>query len=199
MEVVQRDYPTDYCCKSPRDLRVGRVRVVRLAVHVEPVDRGAKGGPDLPGRAAEQNHAARGWDGFDIETVAGEPIDYLTDVVAGNAKQISKRFGREPLMVLRRTGVLLGGYQIVKGLLLRLIRLQYQHHAVHAMFRWNGSGIELRARERMSVSISNHTKPVVYGGSHSIGGLNGAEINCRMRVGGQFLCLGLYCKHQDAR
>ena len=73
---------------------------------------------DLGGGAAENDGAAAGRDLFHFHAMALQPVDDLGCVGVGDAEALSVLLGREPLMVVRRLGVVLRVDELIQGVLL---------------------------------------------------------------------------------
>src|ERR1017187_5778296 len=127
-----------------RNRRRRNVREVLFPVDLEIVNLGLENTLDLGGGSAEDDKVAGAGDLANAEALGLEPGGELLNVVGAEAEAIGILLGREPLVVLRRTGILLLRQKLSDGLLLTRARHGEQRDVVELERRVDSALIVLR-------------------------------------------------------
>lgn len=110
------------------------------------------------GAAKDDGEAARA-DFPYAHAVKAEPIHDLPQVAVGDAETPAKALRGKPAVIIRRSGVVQGGQELIEGALLPGVRLKGQDYVLHAVVR--GDGPDLIATARQRVAIPGKIDPVL--------------------------------------
>jgi len=142
-------------------LRVGDVGHVHLAVDVEMVDLRLEGAADLADVAAEFDARATRVNGDVCEAARSKPVGDGCNVGIGGAKLRSELLRREPLVIIRRSLVLLLLEELREGRLLIVAALEKKRDARGGLRVGYGAAIEFGASEAMDVAAKRDAIGVV--------------------------------------
>ena len=107
MKIVQRNHASHDLNQSCGNFRIAHVGVMDFIANLVGMNRGMECGLHLRGGAAENDGAAAGRDLFHLHAMLLQPAHNLGSVGVRDAEALAILLGREPLMVVRRLGVLL--------------------------------------------------------------------------------------------
>ena len=153
LEVVQRDNADDRRGERGGNLRVGHIGDVLFAVDVEIVNLGAEGVAHLPGGAGE-NNGLRVND-VDREARRLEPRGDGFGIFGSEAEALLKFGGRQPLVVVRRLGVLLIARELVQLLLFLGGETELQLHVLEAKISGNRPAVIPRVGFRARIALEH--------------------------------------------
>ena len=142
--------------------RFGR-RKMRDAVHLVGVHLGLESPFHLAGCAGEVDGVLTAGHRIDGEALLLQPALHLAQVGLGHAEADGKLVGREPLMVVRRRGILLRGDQRLQGGFLRGGPVEDKGDSIEAGVRGEAAGIELRLSPRVERAMGYCALPISAG------------------------------------
>ncbi len=119
VKVVQRDHASHDLNQGRGNFRIVHVGVMDFIANLVGMNRRMECGLHLRGGAAENDGAAAGGDLFHLHAMPCSQLDNLGSVGVGDAEALAVLLGREPLMVVRRLGVVLRVDKLIQGVLLR--------------------------------------------------------------------------------
>ncbi len=134
-KIVQRHHPRHRRRQRRRNLRVAGVGPVLLTVHQVGVDLGVEGGLNLRLHAGKFDHSASVRDAVHLEAVRLQPSGDELQVLIRRSEVNAEFIGSEPLVVIRRSFVLLVVEQGAQGMVLLRAALQHQQHALQGQVR----------------------------------------------------------------
>ena len=149
--------------------RIGGIGVMHLAVHEVVVDLGVERSGDLVLSAAESNVQAAAGGAVDGKALRFQPRGDAIQVVGTDAVCVGVLLGREPLVVLGRSRVLLLGQQLAQRGALGGGRFEYQRHALNGKASRHGAAIVFRASLRTDVAAQHHRLPRIDGRRNAAG------------------------------
>ena len=148
-EVVERDESSHHGRQRRRNLRIGGVGVMGLAVHLVLMDLCMEGIAQLGGVAGELDGLLAGIDLDDVESVAAEPGLNRRNVLVGGSELLAEIVRSQPFVVTGRTGGVHLADELAEGGFLAGAALEDQMHAFQRHVIGDGSAVVCRGRQRM--------------------------------------------------
>ena len=162
MEVVQRNKSAHHRRKSRRNLRIGRVRKMALAVHRVLMNLRVECAAELPHVPRELDHLLARLDPDHVEAMPRQPRLHRRNILVRNAKLLAELVRRKPLVIIRIPRRMQLPDHLIERRLLGRAALQQQVDPVQRCAVRRGSAIVLGIGQRMHRSVERHKLLLVY-------------------------------------